>query len=55
MRRQNGGGREHTAAAIYGHNPSVLFSFTAFGAGYLRWRSLPGPADDDEPVWKDLS
>ncbi len=40
MRRQSGG-RTPTAAAIYGHNTAVLASFTAFGAGYLRWKALP--------------
>ena len=30
-----------TAAGIYGHHPWVLFSFTMFGAGYMRWKSLP--------------
>jgi hypothetical protein len=30
-----------TPAAFYGHNPPVLFSFIAFGAGYLRWKALP--------------
>jgi hypothetical protein len=40
MRRQ-AGGRSPTAAGIYGHNPAVLLSFSLFGAGYLRWKSLP--------------
>ena len=39
--RRRSGGRTPTAAALYGHNPAVLFSFTAFGAGYLRWNTLP--------------
>ena len=30
-----------SAAAYYGHNPAVLASFTAFGAGYLKWKALP--------------
>lgn len=34
-------GRESPATAIYGHNPGVLASFMLFGAGYLRWKSLP--------------
>ncbi|MGH0032304.1 MAG: hypothetical protein ACQGVC_21130 [Myxococcota bacterium] len=40
MRRQNGG-VDSPAPAVYGHNPPVLASFLLFGAGYLRWRSLP--------------
>jgi hypothetical protein len=40
LRRQQGG-RSPTAAAIYGHNPAVLFSLIGFGAGYLRWKALP--------------
>ncbi len=39
--RRQAGGRLPTAAALYGYNPAVLFSFTAFGAGYLRWKTLP--------------
>ncbi len=34
-------GADVSAAAIYGHNPAVLFSFMAYGAGYLRWKALP--------------
>lgn len=39
--RKQAGDRFDTAATIYGYNPPVLFSFIGFGAGYLRWRSLP--------------
>jgi hypothetical protein len=39
--RKQGGDQFDTAATIIGYNPPVLFSFLAFGAGYLRWRSLP--------------
>ena len=39
--RKQQGDRFDTAATVYGYNPAVLFSFIAFGAGYMRWRSLP--------------
>ena len=39
--RRRLGGRTPSAAAVYGYNPPVLFSFMAFGAGYLRWKTLP--------------
>ena len=41
LRRQNPGEVEHTAAAVLGHHPGVLASFMGYGAGYLRWKSLP--------------
>jgi len=43
MRRQRGGSAPSapTAAGLYGYHPWVLFSFTMFGAGYFRWKSLP--------------
>ena len=41
MRRQRGRDDLPTAASIYGYNPAVLASFVGFGAGYLRWKSLP--------------
>jgi len=41
MRRQMPDGTPHTPASVYGYNPAVLASFTMFGAGYLRWKSLP--------------
>ena len=43
FRKQRGstGPTGPTAAGIYGYHPWVLFSFTMFGAGYLRWRALP--------------
>ena len=39
LRRQLG--RPSPAPALLGHHPAVLFSWTAFGAGYLRWKALP--------------
>lgn len=41
LRRQAPDPSAPTAASIYGYHPGVLFSFTAFGAGYMRWKSLP--------------
>ena len=39
MRKRTG--RPSPIAATLGHNPAVLFSLTAYGAGYLRWKALP--------------
>jgi hypothetical protein len=41
LRRQSPDPSLPSAAGIYGYNPPVLLSFVLYGAGYLRWRSLP--------------
>jgi hypothetical protein len=41
MLRKQAGDQFETSATIVGYNQPVLFSFVAFGAGYLRWRSIP--------------
>ena len=39
LKRQSG--RESPAPLVYGYNPAVLGSFMGFGAGWMRWKSLP--------------